>query len=388
MQHKARLILRRPDLTPVATIDDFYAFDCSRAENATGAFSCTMPMRDEYTGIEVDSAIEVQRSFDGGATWENDLRTIWFVRSLSIDQSEQGETLTLGGHDALGLLDRRLVAYFAVQNSELEQNYYSMKYQPADDAMREIVRENCTAAIQSVPADDLPGSVSVVGVQYKIIPGLTVEENTTRGPVVKAEIAWKTVSDALRTVATASEEEGVRCLFDLDFDAELRRMEFRVRRDLWGTDRTQEVVFSIANGNVSGLKMIRDHTQEVTWMHVGGDGQGDLRLFVAVKADPFAASIYYPIEGYVDSQDSKNEQSVMEQDGRHELNLRAARWVFSATALDTPWCRFGRHYFYGDRVMVRHRDVASVCRINKVRLTYTPDATVRVEVPLETEELI
>ena len=38
--------------------------------------------------------------------------------------------------------------------------------------------------------------------------------------------------------------------------------------------------------------------------------------------------------------------------------------------------------------MVRHRDVASVCRINKVRLTYTPDATVRVEVPLETEELI
>lgn len=381
----ARLLLRDPDLNPVRMEDRVIYFECSRAENTAGAFSCALPMRDDYVGVGPDWALELQRSFDGGASWGNDLQSLWFVRNISIDVSDRLELLSLSGHDQVGLLDRRVVAYYSVDAADNGQTYYSMKNVAADLACRQLVAENFTNAILDVSSDDLPAPVALIGKEKRIMPRVYVESAPAIAPVVQAECAWQTVGEALRQVAGAALEKGERLLFDLLYDGSLL---FRVWTGRRGADLTEQVVFSLAAGNVAGLRMTQDYSREVTLMYVGGDGQAKEKVVAGVRSDDatFLRTPWYPAEGYIDAADAKNDQALMEAKGRREMAKLAPRWIFSAQALDGNETIFGRDYHYGDLVSVAHRGQYSACRVTRFRLRYEGGMETLVEVPLESEE--
>lgn len=384
---KARILFRRPDFSIFSMDEDITSFECSRSENTVGAFTCTLPMRREYEQIEADYMLELQRSFDG-ELWSNDLHAIWFVRSISIDYSEEGaETLTLTGTDQLGLLQRRIVAYFQVQDTENGQNYYSCKDMPAKDMLRQIVRENFTAAVRGVPADDEPGSTKMVGRDHRIMPHFLVEDNDEDVPIVHAEFAWADVGSALNQVVDAVLQKHRRLIYDLVYDDVGRRFIFRCWLDQRGVDRSASVLFSLENGNVLSVRMTKDFTNEATWAHVGGDGQGTLRVVAAATNAAFDRTQFYPIECFVDASDVKNNQDLLERKGKRELNRRRPRWMFSAQAQDTPHCRFGIDFRYGDKVTIAHRDHTSYCRIKSVRLRYSGGVE-QLEIPLESDEIL
>jgi hypothetical protein len=255
--------------------------------------------------------------------------------------------------------------------------------------MREIVRENFTSAIGSVPAADLPGSVSVIGAAKRIMPQIVVEANRSLAQVISQDVAWSVVGDALRTIADAAMEKSERLIYDLVYDGVQRKFVFTVWIGHRGADRTQSVFFAPVMGNVSEMRMTKDYTAEATWVHVGGDGQASLKIVSAVVAGEgiFASTPFYPTEAYVDVADAKNDQALMTTKGNQEMRRRAPRWVFSATALDIAEQRFGLHYDYGDLVSASHRGEYSVCRINQFRIRYAGGIE-EIEIPLESEEIL
>lgn len=384
---RARILLRDHKLNILGIDNNILSFDCSRTENAQGAFTLVTPMCRLYDSIGIDYIIELQRSFDGGKTWINDLETAWFVRAITIEQKGKMETLTLTGHDGLGLFQRRILSWFTVKNTELEQNYYSIKYMPAHLMMQEVFEENVTAAIYNVAPDDIPGSAMAMRLNRKVFPYFRVDNPVLSSPVVKVEFAWKTLLDALRSISEAAMQESARLLYDVRFDSEQSMFIFMIRSDILGRDRSKEILFSIDAGNVSSLSMVKDHNEEITWIHVGGEGQNDLKLYEGYGTYDDNDRPFYPIEGYVDAQNSKNDPEILERRGRHELAVKTPRWIFRANAIDTPWCRFGQHYHFGDRVTVQHRGLATTCRISKIRLMYEA-GKFTLDLPLETEEII
>lgn len=392
---RGRLLILKPDLTPYAVEDNILYFECSRAENTTGSFSCAMPMRSEFEAIGCDWVLELQRSFDDGATWVNDLHTLWFSRSIAIDVGAMSETILITGHDALGLLDRRIVAYLSAENPDSGINIPSCKNGPADDVIRQVVRENMTmrGGIIDVPSSEFAGSVwaPLSGVDNRLkrnMPRVTVQSDAHAAKTVTGEIAFTTVSEACRSLADLAIENGERILYDFVYDPTVRNLVFTVWVNRRGADLTKRVLFSTTAGNVSELKMVKDYSQETTWVHVGGEGQAKQKVVAGVMGDAFQRTPWYPIESYIDGSSTKSSLDLMTKKGMREINRRAARWIFAAKSVDRSGTLFGRDYGYGDVVTVQHRGQSSSCRIKSIRLRYDGGRESEVDVPLESEEIL
>lgn len=382
---EARVVLMKPDASVLRVEDNIISLEAARAENAAGSFSCVIPHRPGYEQIGPDYTLLIQCR--RGGEWVNDLKTLWYVRaeSWSVTGEDTG-TVTLSGHDSFGLLGRRVVAYFGVEDTELAQNYYTIKNKPSLDALRDVVRENFTDAVLGVDAADLPGSIAALGVRARIMPGIVVEGNDERGQVIKAEFAWAVASDALSTIAAAALEKGDRVIYDLISEGGGRHI-FRCWLGQRGRRLTDTVVFSPRRGNVTTMERKIDYTSEVTWLHVAGEGQAKLRLMQAVLADDPIRTALYPIEGFYDASSAKNDSALMTSMGVREMARKSPRWIFTAEATDAPGTTFGVDYELGDVVSVSHMGVSAPCRIGKVTLR-VENSVASYVIPLESEEPI
>lgn len=392
---KGRLLILKPDLTPYAVEENILYFECSRSENTTGSFSCAMPMREEFEAIGCDWVLELQRSFDDGSTWVNDLHTLWFSRSIAIDVGPMSETILITGHDALGLLDRRIVAYLSAENPDSGVNLPACKNGPADDAIKQVVRENMImrGGIIDVPSGEFPGSVwaPLSGIDNRLkrsMPRVVVQGDVHAAKTVTGEITFATVSEACRSLADLAIENGERIIYDFIYDADKRNLVFTVWVGRRGSDLTKRVLFSTTAGNVSELKMVKDYSQEVTWVHVGGEGQAKQKVVAGVMGAAFQRTPWYPIESYIDGSNTKSAIDLMNKKGMREINRRAARWIFSAKSVDRSGTQFGREYNYGDVVTVQHRGQSSTCRIKSIRLRYDAGRESEIDVPLESEDIL
>lgn len=382
---EARVVLMKPDASVLRIENEIISLEAARNENAAGSLSCVVPYRPEYGEIGPDYTMLVQCRREHG--WVNDLKTLWYVRGESWNVTgEESGTITLSGHDSIGLLQRRVVAYFGVTDTEIAQNYYSIKNKPSLDAMRDVVRENFTEAVLSVPVADIPGSVSSLGIRARIMPGIFVEPNDGLGQVIKAEFAWSVALDALSTIASAALEKGDRVIFDLVHDGGGRHT-FRCWLGQRGRRLTDTVVFSPRKGNVVAMERRIDYSNEVTWMHVAGEGQAKLRLMQAVMADVPIRTALYPIEGFYDASSAKNDSALMASMGAREMARRSPRWIFTAEANDTPGTTFGVDYELGDVVSASHMGISAPCRIGKITMRVESGAASYI-IPLESEEPI
>jgi N-acetylneuraminic acid mutarotase len=244
--------------------------------------------------------------------------------------------------------------------------------------------------VRSMDYGDYPGSVHAPGLATeadRVMPFMSVEEDHADGPVITQEFAWQVVGDVLRQISDAAyAENNRRIVFDIEWNPQLNPpMRFIAKEGAIGVDRTSSILFSIAAGNITELKMKMDRTTEATWIHVGGKGNSDLRVVQPVvdtvnnKKTPF-----YPIEAFVEKADSADEE-VLRKAGDVEMRRRRARWIFTGMARDINGCVFGVDYGYGDLVRAAHRGQAATCRISTFRLRYEAGRET-VELPLSSED--
>lgn len=139
--------------------------------------------------------------------------TIYFLKKLTVDNNALLTTLVL--HDALSLLDQRIVGY-ALGTSQ------TSKEGPADDVIKEIIRENCL-------------------VSGREVDNLSIDSDFGLAPVVKVDdIAWRSVLGVCQEIAQMSYEKGTPLFFDIVADVNLN-LRFKTFIDQRGNNRATTV---------------------------------------------------------------------------------------------------------------------------------------------------
>ena len=395
MQKKWMFVIRDHNLNRIAIIDRVLSWDGARAENDKGAFTLLLPPTHSLELFAVDNIIEFWRSEDDGKTWKLDGKTCWFIRDAFFSWDGGKEAIEITGHDTLGLIDRRIVSWYAVANAELAQNYYSKKTGPADQAIWELFYENLGAGVVGYDPLDVPASVAgdsttIFSPTDRQMTLISMEDMPSQAPLISLEFAWKSVLTAMKDVANASAAQDYRLIFDIEYDPDSPMpFVFKIWGKLRGVDRTtgdNRVIFSRQHENVASISLRQIHSDEATWIHVGGSGQGSLRIMQAVASEQgsFRRSPFYPIEGFIENTKTAD-QATLQSTGEGELFRRRARFEFSGEAKDGPTTAFGRTYDYGDRVLCEHRGVVGVTRISRYRTTLSAGHA-SIAIPFETEE--
>lgn len=394
-----------PQGLPIASsIPDVLSLSISRTENAPGAFEVTVPADYEDAVFGEDHIVEIWRSIDG-RSWQLIDETCWFVREIEYNLDDDGkETLTVRGHDTTGLLARHVVAWPAFGSANTGANVPSYKTAPADTAIYEIWLENFGDGVAGTLADAFTSpspsvSNSIVVGDQSFIPGpqqrrlprtsfgeAKVGEDGEQGPVVEADVAWATGLEAMKRIAEAAAADGIRVSFDLLYYAgdasAVGAFEFKVFIGERGADLSDGVVLSPYWGTMKNAKLRRSYGEMANWVHIGGAGQGDLRLMggvadgTSIKSSPF-----YPIETFVDAGEAFTEDAMI-QAAKAELSNRRAKVTVGGDILQSDEFRFGREYKYGSTIAAFYRNITVKATITQYSIEFS-DGVENVSIPLE-----
>lgn len=315
--------------------------------------------------VNLDNLIEIRRS-------SHDLGFDWYTEYVGFHRTAQREVtstdlqiLTSYSRGLLDLIKRSTIRYYADTNGSVKGPA------PADDVIKEYVRENA-------------GSLALISngrVTDHVLPGLTVAADLSQAPTHESANAWDKLLDAIR---------GIGEPHSVDFDvvwggpSSPITFEFRTYYPRLGTDRTSEVVFAMEFGNMLSPSYTRSRTEEITDALVLGPGEGPLRDTTHRTSVHTGDSPWNIIEENVNA--SNEDRAVaLEQAGDDLLYEKRPANGLTFDVLQTPQFAYGRHYFLGDLITARFKDIELTLKIRAVRLTIGEDG--REDVTLTLEEV-
>lgn len=376
---KSKIIIKRDDGVPLYEVANAQ-FNCSRVDS--GASECALVTRDvDITQIGPDAIIEYHRDPYESGTYILD-GNAFLVHGCDYD--EDSRQTVLYGSSFASILDRRSVVYYAVQNVDIIQNYYTKKTMYADDMAKEIVRQNFSNSMLTILEADIPSSSFSVGIENRIMGFLRVPPNTSAAPIITHNFPSKPVGTVIGEICGISKSNGTQMFYDVIFEPETMTAVFMTWTGMRGIDRRGlGTVLSKANGSLSGAKVKKSWKNEATWAHVGGKGQGKLRVYAPVTTGSkiFRRTMWYPKEVFVDAQDAV-EVSEMTSIGRQAIESRAPREIISASAVQVDGARLGVDYGLGDVIDVEVNGVGYECSIGKYEISYNGRSET-ITVPLQ-----
>lgn len=133
------------------------------------------------------------------------------------------------------------------------------------------------------------------------------------------------------------------------------------------SDRTRDVVFSQARGNITGWALT-DVSPSLTSVIVGGQGQGVARQFVQVEDRDLLTVWGRYAEGFRDGRDT-NDPVLLAQRGAELLTEQASASGIRVTPVDVPGSRLGTDYHLGDAVTVEAAGRTWADRVTEARLS-------------------
>lgn len=234
----------------ITIIENFAFLSISRLVKGYGTVHIGIPFRDfkVYPAFLPDRRIEVWRSPRHGATLREE--GSFFLRKYNVYTREDGlEIIEFWGRSPLDILRRQTVV------SSTPSKYNKTDF--IDDMMKEIVTENFISPAQTAPS----GELSVDGTDGK-------------GPSISHSFYGTNVLDVLKDLRDISislneqDSDNRRIYFDVVRGSPLNSggfgYIFRTYADLRGTDRTNDVEFSVENGNLSAPSYFEDHLDSET----------------------------------------------------------------------------------------------------------------------------
>jgi len=271
------------------------------------------------------------------------------VRRWQLQERGGNTRLTLAGLDQNGLLARRIVAYYAGTAP-------TSKTGPADDLLKEVVRENY-GALTTDPERDWTAA------------GFSVQGDQGRGPTVDKAFAWRPAADVLDDLVEAAASNGSAVYYAV-VPTGPGLLQFRTWLQQPGRDRTaggpDPLLVGPALGNMDTATLEMDYSAAANFVYAGGQDQGVDRDIVevwdpnAVASGPFARQ-----ERFADARQSATLLQV-EDLGRTVLLQSEARQRFVGDLLDVANCRFGVDWRLGDRVSASFAGQQFDCLIRTV----------------------
>jgi hypothetical protein len=345
--------LSSPSGARITHLDLVQELEYAQALNNVGAIVVVLPA-DYDDLLSLDKIIELW--IDGRFI------TVGFIRKVKyFDDEDGGERTLITGYTPNYLLTSRIIAY-AAGTAQADMSDY------ADDMLKEIVTDNL--------GGDATGDRDISGLNF------SVDDQLGDAPRITKGFAWRKLFDVCLDICAASEENGTRLYFEVMpywYASEAIGFKFITYINQpgadFGTDSGQPLYFGRAWGNLVKPELEYDHSEEITHVYAGGQGEGSDRLIEEVSdTDRAEASIWNYREGFADARNEK-ESAGIESKAYKVLNENAPLITLSGEIVETGSRRWGLDWNLGDKVVVEHRGISTDAIINSLRFKLLPDGS-------------
>lgn len=359
----------------VAIIDDWRSLSFAKIVNEVGSLTLTMNGKDAKVSLfGLDGQLEVWRrnigtGVDWYIEWEGFLRT--FSHSYDDDGDYEFKAAAVTYNH---LLKRRIVGYQAGSTQSTSSG-------AADDAMKQIVRENLGSLATVINGRVLEGAIA----------GFSVQADSTSAPAFDGKNPFKNVFELLLEISKAA---------SVDFDVVgvgdglYEFMTFYPTRGnnltTVGLDVTTglnssgnfPVIFNPFLGNMGDPTYEENRSDEVTFAIIGGQGtETDRNILVASSPDA-NDSVLNQIEVYSDSKSSEGNDDL-DSDANTLLADKQQKQTFEFTPLMTPTSAYANHYNWGDFVTAQFGNLDGVNkRVLQVDITVGDDGKEEIKFTL------
>lgn len=340
-QHQA--IFRDTSGNRVALVTDFLTLSYSKRVNLDSYWSITVGGDHPLGGILADKyLLEVNRRvIDWGIDWYTDFYGVY--RDPEVRNSNDIDFFTGGGHSQFGVLDWRIVAWYAGVDGK--SSFTSDK---AEDIAKAIVLYNATVSATTGAGRHRNGAIT----NFTI----TNEAGSGHGDTITSlGVTNKKIIDAL------SKCTGTKGGGDVDLiytgSPGSPSWQFRWYTGQRGTDRSSDVTFALNYGNMADpvyrLKRMREKTVAI----VGGKGEeSDRDIEIVTGANYSAANdteIFVSATGV-----SKGNTTALQAAGSRKLDDKQARDMFLFVPVQVQGSAYGLAYCVngdiGDLVYARY----------------------------------
>lgn len=366
MEPEIRLDLCSASGVKFAEVTDFLELSAVSAVNMPGNLKTSLRgNHPALASLENNSHVELYYKYSGGS-WTKFWGGLYRAQERRQPQ-EPIFQLTAVGY--LWMLNTRIIAY--------PSNTSGKTYFPSDSVetiMKTLVAQNITSAATTANGRIRAGTAWPATV-------ISVEADSGLGASQEWWCAQDLLLESLQKLAAIGGGD-----FNLVKTA-ANAFEFRFYDQTLGTDRIDEIVFSLGYGNLKEPVYSYNRMREVTAVVVGGQGEEASREFVTRTGADYGAA--NDIEGFV----SATEVEVGNTDGLNafgdqQLSELRAREEYEFGVIQTPACRFGVEYFLGDLVTAvnPYTGVSSTQKIAAVTMNLGKRGDVVFVVEMETPD--
>lgn len=340
-QHQA--IVRDENGDRVALVTDFLTLTYSKRVNKDSFWSMLLGGEHDLAGVIQDKyLVEVRRRvIDWEIDWYTDFYGVY--REPEVYNRRDIDFFKAGGHSQLGVLDWRIVAFYAGVDGKS-----SFTGDQAEDIAKDIVNYNATANATTGNGRHRNGPIT----DFTI----TIEAGSGGGDTIASlGVVNKSLLDAL------SKCTGTKGGGDIDLiytgSPGSPAWEFRWYEGQRGTDRSATVRFMLNFGNMLDPVYTLDKIREKTVAIVGGKGEeGDRDIVVRTGANHSASN---DIEMFVSASGvDKGNTTALNAAGDRKLDDKQARDKFSFVPVQTAGSAYGKAYCVtgdiGDLVYARY----------------------------------
>jgi len=350
----------------LAVITRFVQTEVVLNTESFGAFSIVIPNIDYKEFILPDNRFEFYRKPVDGIS---NLIASGFIRDYVLSKTNQVELLKVSGLLDNSLAMRRIAPYYS-GSPEVK------KSGPADDVIRQIVRENFIS-----PTDT-----------NRIQPDLVVLPDNSRAPIINISFAYKPVSTVISNIRKKMLLDGWRLdpifrpiihndgTLGFEFDVITREVEQESPRKILISDQ-------IGNFEDPIVRILTSH--EVTSVYSGGQGQEDDRIVINVKDESrINRSHWNLIEVFDDSRNQGVDVDSVTDSAEQRLQEGEPYINIEGKILDFPGTRFGVDYWIGSSIVVEAYNYVVDAYINGAKFEISASGLERIDLKINSKDML
>lgn len=339
-------------------------FEYVKVAGDVGLLSIATPLQGSlWETNQVDRRIHVYRQPVGGSL---KLELVAFLQTFTYETLSDGlNQFSTRGHDPNGLVERRINAYHSESASSLYDGAY--------------VSNQMTTAFRRNLGTTAGSGRNLDSNQLSLAPDIS------QGVAYKKKTSYKELIKILQDMQRTS-REGTEIFWSIVpiSDTEL---QFKTFSTQIGVDRSNDVVFSVENGNLVDVRLSYDWSNAESYIYVGGKAEGASRNVEEVSDNNRINQSFWGRREkfrnatFIDIDDTDALNDV----GQAELVKFRPTTTLQGSMIDTNNFRYGVDWNFGDRVTINHAGFQSdtVIRAIHVRVDSTGRETISSKVELD-----
>ena len=313
-----------------AVVTDFDNLAISKQLNAIDMLQFTIRNQSPSAQYMVANAIiEIYRQ-DVELGIPNALEFAGIIRKRVVTRSVV-TTLTLQAIGMLGILGYRTIAY-----KSNKANLSAFVAQPGETILKRLFNYNVGSLATVANGRLLDGRIT----------GMSTAATAGTGTALTLKCSMQPLLKTMQEVAYSS-----GLAFTLSYTAPASWV-FTTYVGQIGTNRTSTITLSVSTGTVATITQVSDYLNDFNTVIVGGSGTEEAKVFATRPA-----SLPTGLDLKETFQDAKNQQNskaaYLQQFGTKTLAVQARKRVqYQVEVLQTSQMRYGRDYFFGDKIAV------------------------------------